>query len=91
MRYLAGLISTLVAAATLAAAVPVDSGDVCSGHTDSQHVGKPFADPSSCGQYLTCGSDGKAYTSICPASTYYDVALGVCSATAKASCGDRKV
>ncbi|KAJ2715711.1 hypothetical protein H4R19_001048 [Coemansia spiralis] len=85
----------LFALAAVAAAMPTpddsSSSDVCKGHTDSQHVGQPFTDPSACNKFFTCGSDGKLYPATCPPGSYYDTTLSNCSVAAKATCGDRKV
>lgn len=69
------------------ATVPHDQ--ICQGHTDSKHVGKPFAHPFFCSQFLTCSSDGHMYVSHCPAGTYYDIKLAACLESALATCGNR--
>ncbi|KAJ2829404.1 hypothetical protein GGI24_002143, partial [Coemansia furcata] len=79
---------SLVAAATPAAAAT--DGDICKGHTDAKTVGMPFAHPTVCNQFITCGSDGKPYVGLCPGGTFYDTVLTTCTAAAKSACGDRK-
>ncbi|KAJ1933973.1 hypothetical protein FBU59_005846 [Linderina macrospora] len=69
---------------------PAAADDICKGHTDKDTVGMPFAHPTICSQFITCGSDKKPYIGNCPAGTYYDLTLKTCTAGAKASCGDRK-
>ncbi|PIA14403.1 hypothetical protein COEREDRAFT_82799 [Coemansia reversa NRRL 1564] len=75
----------------IAAAAPAsDSNNICKGHTDKDTVGMPFAHPTICSQFITCGLDNKPYIGNCPAGTYYDIKLTTCTAAAKSSCGNRK-
>ncbi|KAJ2851059.1 hypothetical protein IWW36_001406 [Coemansia brasiliensis] len=82
----------VLAMATVGLGAPAgDSNDICKGHTDKNTVGQPFAHPTVCNQFLTCGSDGKPYVGQCPGGTYYDIKLTTCTAAAKASSESMKL
>ncbi|KAJ1643528.1 hypothetical protein J3B02_004585 [Coemansia erecta] len=89
MKFVSSFTTALVALVTFGStALAVDK--ICEGHTGKDTLGKPFAHPTMCGYFVTCGSDGKAYLGTCPAGTYYDIKLTTCTGEAKSSCGDRK-